>query len=379
MFDTLVESGSHSDDLARKGSFFLGTMVLYAVVLLGVAVLSIYLYNDSIPDPSLELLTLVAPVPMAQDDTPKAAEEPKPAAKAEPTVAMVKDMAVIAPVTKTNEVAPPTAKVVPTNKTLNVLVGDRDVGDVNAVPTGPVGVVGGTGGGGAGTGGAPKVEVSDEPPPPPPAPTPPPKPKTVVSGGVLNGKAISKPQPAYPPIAKAARASGTVTVQILVDESGRVVSASAVSGHPLLQQAAVSAARQARFSPTLLSGQPVKVSGVITYNFTTAPASAEGQRRRQLLSRLHPSVAAVVERLLEGRETPGEAEAKFVRDGKAELRIWLTVKSPAVLTQLEELGFELILDAPSSGLLVGRLPIDKLPALADLQAVRFVAPEESQK
>lgn len=268
MFDTLVESGSHTDDLARKGSFFLGTMVLYAVVLLGVAVLSIYLYNDSIPDPSLELLTLVAPVPMAQDDTPKAAEEPKPAAKAAPEVAMVKDMAVIAPVTKTNEVAPPTAKVVPTNKTLSVLVGDRDVGDVNAVPTGPVGVVGGTGGGGAGTGSAPKVEVNDEPPPPPPpAPTPPPKPKTVVSGGVLNGKAISKPQPAYPPIAKAARASGTVTVQILVDESGRVVSASAVSGHPLLQQAAVAAARNARFSPTLLSGQPVKVSGVITYNF----------------------------------------------------------------------------------------------------------------
>jgi periplasmic protein TonB len=269
MFDTLVESGSHSDDLARKGSFFLGTLVLYSIVLVAVAVLSIYLYNDSIPDPSLELLTLVAPVPMAQEEAPKAAEEPRPAAKAEPTVAMVRDMAVIAPVTKTNEVAPPTAKVVATNKTLNVLVGDRDVGDVNAVPTGPVGVVGGTGGGGAGTGGAPKVEVSEEPPPPPPpAPTPPPAPKkTVVSGGVLNGKAISKPQPAYPPIAKAARASGTVTVQILVDESGRVVSASAVSGHPLLQQAAVSAARNARFSPTLLSGQPVKVSGVITYNF----------------------------------------------------------------------------------------------------------------
>jgi protein TonB len=236
----------------------------------GVAVLSIYLYNDAIPDPSLELLTLVAPVPMAQDDTPKAADEPKPAAKQDPQVAMVKDMAVIAPVTKTNEVAPPSAKVVPTNRTLSVLVGDRDVGDVNAVPTGPVGVVGGTGGGGAGTGGAPRVEVSDEPPPPPTpkaTPTPEPPKKTVVSGGVLNGKAISKPQPAYPPIAKAARASGTVTVQILVDESGRVVSANAVSGHPLLQQAAVSAARQARFSPTLLSGQPVKVSGVITYNF----------------------------------------------------------------------------------------------------------------
>ncbi|MBV9923469.1 MAG: TonB family protein [Acidobacteria bacterium] len=268
MFDTLVESGSHSDDLARKGSFFLGTMVLYGVVLTAVAVLSIYLYNDSIPDPSLELLTLVAPVPMAQEDTPKAQDEPKPAKAAEPQVAMVKDMAVIAPVTKTNEVAPPTAKVVPTNKSLSVVIGNRDVGDVNAVPTGPVGVVGAVGGGGGGGGAAPKVEVSDEPPPPPPpAPTPPPKPKTIVSGGVLNGKAISKPQPAYPPIAKAARAAGTVTVSIVVDEQGRVISASAVSGHPLLQQAAVAAARQARFSPTLLSGQPVKVSGVITYNF----------------------------------------------------------------------------------------------------------------
>jgi protein TonB len=268
MFDTLVESGSHSDDLARKGSFFLGTLVLYSIVLVAVAVLSIYLYNDSIPDPSLELLTLVAPVPMAQEEAPKAQDEPKPASKAAPEVAMVKDMAVIAPVTKSNEVAPPTAKVVPTNKTLSVLVGDRDVGDVNAVPTGPVGVVGGTGGGGGGGGGsAPAVVSNDEPPPPPPQPTPPPKPKTVVSGGVMNGKAISKPSPAYPPIAKAARAAGTVTVQILVDEQGRVVSANAVSGHPLLQQAAVSAARQARFSPTLLSGQPVKVSGVITYNF----------------------------------------------------------------------------------------------------------------
>lgn len=58
-----------------------------------------------------------------------------------------------------------------------------------------------------------------------------------------------------------------VTVQVLVDEGGNVVSARAVSGHPLLQQSAVSAARQAKFSPTMLSGQPVKVTGVITYNF----------------------------------------------------------------------------------------------------------------
>jgi periplasmic protein TonB len=83
----------------------------------------------------------------------------------------------------------------------------------------------------------------------------------------MNGKAVRLVQPAYPAIARSAHASGTVTVQVLVDESGNVISASAVSGHPLLQASAVSAARASKFSPTLLSGVPVKVSGVITYNF----------------------------------------------------------------------------------------------------------------
>ena len=87
------------------------------------------------------------------------------------------------------------------------------------------------------------------------------------NAGVLDGKAISKPQPAYPPSAKGSGASGTVKVQVVVDEKGRVVSANAISGHKLLREAATQAARKARFRPTLLSGTPVKVSGVITYNF----------------------------------------------------------------------------------------------------------------
>lgn len=84
---------------------------------------------------------------------------------------------------------------------------------------------------------------------------------------MLNGRAISKPVPPYPQEAKEARASGAVTVQIVVDEEGTVASATAMSGHPLLRAAAEQAALQARFAPTRLSGQPVKVSGVLTYNF----------------------------------------------------------------------------------------------------------------
>jgi TonB family protein len=89
-----------------------------------------------------------------------------------------------------------------------------------------------------------------------------------VSGGVLNGKALSLPTPVYPPAARAVRASGAVNVQIFVNEKGEVTGASAVSGHPLLRMAAVQAARSTKFPPTLLSGKPVKVTGVLTFNFT---------------------------------------------------------------------------------------------------------------
>lgn len=88
-----------------------------------------------------------------------------------------------------------------------------------------------------------------------------------INGGVLNGKAITLPKPQYPEIARQAKASGSVTVNIMIDEEGNVISAESVSGHPLLRSSAVEAARQARFSPTKLSGQPVKVSGVLVYQF----------------------------------------------------------------------------------------------------------------
>jgi TonB family protein len=85
--------------------------------------------------------------------------------------------------------------------------------------------------------------------------------------GVLNGRAISLPAPVYPPAAKAVRASGTVTVEVVIDEAGSVQSAKAISGHPLLKPSAVAAARKAKFSPTYDSGVPVKISGVLVYNF----------------------------------------------------------------------------------------------------------------
>jgi protein TonB len=89
-----------------------------------------------------------------------------------------------------------------------------------------------------------------------------------VSGGILNGKALSLPAPAYPDAARRMRLTGLVEVEVVIDMNGKVISAKAVKGPSLLAAAAEQAAKQARFTPTLLSGQPVKVSGIITYNFS---------------------------------------------------------------------------------------------------------------
>jgi len=111
------------------------------------------------------------------------------------------------------------------------------------------------------------VIALDEPPPSP-GPKPILKP---VSGGVLNGTAIVLPPPVYPEAAKRMRTQGVVSVDVILDETGKVVSANATSGPAILRDAAVTAALKARFSPTKLSGQPVKVSGVINYKFALVP------------------------------------------------------------------------------------------------------------
>lgn len=262
MFDNLVESSSHKEDLARKGSFIGVTALIYGVLMVAFFVAGIYWYDARLGEMELELTTLVAPVPVPQQE--KQPEQQKQQAEAKPqkmdeNVDVRREL--IADVTRTElvpkEVSAKASDVPPVRSGRITVVGDANSNAVGAPPIG-------TGTGNIVT--APtRVQIADEPPPPEaPKPTPP---RAPISGGVLNGKAISLPKPAYPAIARAARASGTVVVQVLIDENGRVVSANAVSGHPLLQAVAVGAARQARFSPTKLSGQPVKVTGVIQYNF----------------------------------------------------------------------------------------------------------------
>ena len=89
----------------------------------------------------------------------------------------------------------------------------------------------------------------------------------LVDAGVVNGKAISKPQPPYPDEAKRQRAEGVVVVKILVGESGGVLAACAENGPALLRRPSELAAYGARFTETTVGGKPVKVTGLITYRF----------------------------------------------------------------------------------------------------------------
>ena len=259
MFDNLVESSSHKDDIARKGSFIGVTALIYGVLMVAFFVAGIYWYDAHLGEMELELTTLVAPVPVPQQQKqPEQKQEAKPT-KVEQNVDVRREL--VADVAESRlppkEISAKASDVPPVRRGVTTIIGSTDSSAQNAMPSGP---------GSGNVAAAPaKVNIADEPPPPEaPKPTPP---RAPISGGVLNGKAISLPKPAYPPIARAAHASGTVVVQVLIDENGSVVSAKAISGHPLLQAVAVGAARQARFSPTKLSGQPVKVTGVIQYNF----------------------------------------------------------------------------------------------------------------
>ena len=225
----------------------------------------------------LELSTLVAPVPVPENEPP-----PPPEPEEQPAKQVQQDNQQNVDVRKeiiANIMESPTkVEEVSTQKSN---VAERRIGavtklgsvDSNAAgpSSGPVRNTTGGGGGSKTIGPTETVkpdvpELDDAPPPPPPKPTPKPVPKTI-SGGVVNGKAISLPQPIVSAAAKAVRANGQVSVQILIDEDGNVVSANATSGNSLLRASAEQAARRAKFKPTQLSGQPVKVSGVITYNF----------------------------------------------------------------------------------------------------------------
>ncbi len=264
MFDRLIESEPETADFKNRRSYFMVSSVVVGILFLAAVVISIYAENFDMGNGSLEMSELIAPIEMAAA-VPERVEPKTPATSHDQTSS---------PIRRENMASTSEPTIVPTtisstpNTSLsrppgNFILGDRDVNPIGSLrdisSTGP-------------SNGIVAIEPRNVPettpdPDPPPIKTTPPPVKKVVSEGVINGMATSLPKPAYSAAAKAVGAQGKVDVQVMIDESGRVIAANAVSGHPLLRDSAEKAARSARFSPTLLSKVPVKVTGVIVYNF----------------------------------------------------------------------------------------------------------------
>lgn len=279
MFEELVETQPSVTDGTSRKSYFVGATLVLSISLFAALIVSIFAIDLDVDVNEMDMLSVVAPI-----DTPveqkrpelESAPKEKPRLDAAPsgapritvrrdTVARLDESPTAVPTTVSTSATTQKARPV----TGNFVIGDFDFDGAN---TGKVGRgPGGTGTEGDGLGdGSLVAKVEEEPaqPAPPPVVKPAPKRSLVQTLGVINGRATSLPMPAVPATAKVANVAGTVSVQVLVDENGNVISANAVSGNQLLRASSEAAARQAKFRATTVDGTPVKVSGVINYNFS---------------------------------------------------------------------------------------------------------------
>ena len=265
MFTNLIESDSHRKEFKRRSSFFLATVAAYALILFAAGIASIYAYDAHLEaqNTDLEVLGWVPPVNRAPEVRPRTNEPVRRSARSNAPVdqtARVQERTVAISTTadpsRTPDQIGTTAPSVPPVTDTQFVITGRNVNPSDLAPRG-------TGGCLTCNGTDPVVRVPDTTPPPIPV-----KPPTQrLTSVVLTSKAINLPQPVYPQLARQIHIGGPVVIQILVDEQGKVVSAQPLSGHPTLVGAAKEAAMRARFTPTVLNGQAVKVQGMITYNF----------------------------------------------------------------------------------------------------------------
>ncbi len=279
MFDKLVITDPQGASFQDRKKYFLLSGVALSTILSTALVVSLFAVDLNLGTDDFDLVELMAPVEMPQVGPPL--PHPK---REQPKLQTAQDTPVKVPTRQVNmaRVDESPSEIPTTVSTAQNTQKERpanryfEVGKIDSDPasSGESGRTTGEGSPGVTGIAVPETTVAvvkeeESPPPPVKTPTPAPKKPATQSMGVLNGKATSLPKPNYPAAAKAVNAAGQVSVQILIDENGNVVSASAVSGHPLLKASAEAAARNARFSPTTLSGEPIKIKGVIVYNFNT--------------------------------------------------------------------------------------------------------------
>ena len=280
MLDQLIESRNHQQENAKRGGFLLATFFMAATVLSSGVLWSLFAKDVVMGANSLELSELIAPIPNAVNETPEPIQKQERSAQPQTLkntiVTRQTNMA------RVNEVQPAPTEISVTPNTqkarpagaFKVTAGPEiDIqgsqAAISARSSNDIGV-------GLESNSSAQAEIIEKPASPPPPPVikkkeeekTPQKPRIITSEGVINGKAKFLPKPVYSSAAIAISAKGDVRVQVTIDEDGNVISAKALNGHPLLRDSAERAARNAKFSPTFLGKQPVKVTGIILYKFS---------------------------------------------------------------------------------------------------------------
>jgi protein TonB len=242
MFEEMVIS-SQMKKTNKPWTVFLS--MVFQIGLLAILILIPLIYTEALPKTMMATM-LTAPPPPPPPPPPPVVQQ---IVKVRPQVHLMDAGKLMAP------------KVIPKDVKIIKEEAEPDMGAVGAVGGVPGGVAGGSMGGvlGGVIGG-----MGTAPPPPKPKQTGPLR----VGGNVQAARLVNKVQPIYPPLARQTRISGTVRLHAIISKDGSIQSLEVVSGHPLLQQAALDAVRQWRYQPTLLNGDPVEVDTTIDVIFS---------------------------------------------------------------------------------------------------------------
>lgn len=271
MFEKLIESEPEGAEFKNRRSYFMVSALVVSIFFATAVVVSIYAADVGLGNTSFELVEMIAPPDMNPPE-PEVPQTAQPRTETRSPSRIASRQVSMARVEESPRQIPSEVSTTQNTQKPRPQFGKYEIGKFDTEPVGTP--TSGRNMGVAPAGGLSQNKAQQVAAVEPEAVSPPPvvkrEPPTnkPVSKGVLNGTATSLPKPTYSAAAKAVSAQGQVNVQVMIDESGKVISANAVSGHILLRPAAEDAARRARFTPTLLSDIPVKVTGVITYNFT---------------------------------------------------------------------------------------------------------------
>jgi Ca-activated chloride channel family protein len=190
-------------------------------------------------------------------------------------------------------------------------------------------------------------------------------------------KVVNAPKPSYP--AKT-NATGEVDVQIYLDQNGKITGAEMISGDASLRQEVETAAKTTTFEPLKPNSDIMKIMGILSYGFArdktvSTPTFLQIVRIEKKSDKYHSSINALVDRLKAGNTNPTPDEAKFVHDGKAEVVVRLTELKPETIEEMKRLGFEVLTQVVSANAVVGRIPVEKIAVLRDIDAVTFISPQ----